>query len=1163
MDAGDGRQARRKLAAALQELRDRAERNVGHRIPYVEIAAASGADHKKLGKRLGEWFETGCKLSPDGTAQEVISYLEGRIGHPVRTPQQWEELLGGAREEAGRNRGGRPNNSYRPTEQPLRALHAADRYRPQELRGSQAAVVLSALEEMVDSESGYLVLEAPPWSGKTALLSTLVVTSTLPKTDRVAYFVRQAAGSEKGRVFLDSMVRVLGAHAGKPRATKDVATLLTLYEAAAARSVARGRRLLLVIDGLDEDAGDPMGSIASLLPPRVSPGLTVLVSRRRNPPLPHDVPADHPLRHARRVADFRPLPEARVLRDRVRSDFDALLSDNSSWGCEVVGFLAVAGGGLTETALMQLIGTGEHRDLPLPFHLTKLLHSVAARGLCLEDVDPDEFVLAHTDLYREALVGLGPTMCAALLQRLHAWADGYREEGWPATTPGFLLHRYLDTLSAPEHLGRRAAFTLDHRRLLRLADRGRTDLGLASVDRVAQATRTPAVLAFAAASRSLLAPRGRPVPHEVLRALCMVGDGERARSLALGVADPASKAVRLAEVVRALSAGGTPDTAEQARCFAREAAGWAEQSELQANSLAFTYEWNTPAVLAAIAVVLAEVGLSVEAVRLLSGVDICRPESVGPVARTAGLLREADRAFSDRVFDELLAEADGQAESAEGDPVLAVEIWASVAAHDPGRSEQALSRTGEFAEGFAVDFPGLAAADCCAVAASAIAGSVQEGALTDAWHRARKLAAVARSLVLGALDGAPMEALGDSLALVVRALLDLGERPAEVHDLLAEFPAEAGGRAAALLDGPAGTAEETGEPETEASLRRQVQRFSALADGPQLRHHLDRYLREVAAREARVDWLPWLFEALVDAGDDVSPALVVSMTEGGDPLLRVRVLAATARAHAEGGRRHEAVRWAAEAASTAARMDPQLAEVRVLVAQAFAHAGEAAQAASWTMPPSGRRPYGRAGIPYRRAALAVRAGLEPVSFVAEVMADGLSDGVLTAAGNDVVAALRTFASGARVGAHYGSLRTTAHARLATEPLLATGLALLQAVQGDDEGARRTACEVPDPSARGVAQAAVAGCLSCAPAYLDVAGDEDGWTLSMLRVLARQLRPARAGGSPLARELAVAALGTDSWYQALPVLSRVAPDGLPVVVQVLDQHGRVAAAAIRR
>ncbi len=377
-------------------------------------------------------------------------------------------------------------------------------------------------------------------------------------------------------------------------------------------------------------------------------------------------------------------------------------------------------------------------------------------------------------------------------------------------------------------------------------------------------------------------------------------------------------------------------------------------------------------------------------------------------------------------------------------------------AHDPGRSEQALSRTGEFAEGFAVDFPGLAAADCCAVAASAIAGSVQEGALTDAWHRARKLAAVARSLVLGALDGAPMEALGDSLALVVRALLDLGERPAEVHDLLAEFPAEVGVRAAALLDGPAGTAEETGEPETEASLRRQVQRFSALADGPQLRQHLDRYLGEVAAREARVDWLPWLFEALVDAGDDVSPALVVSMTEGGDPLLRVRVLAATARAQAEGGRHHEAVRWATEAASTAARMDPQLAEARVLVAQAFAHAGEAAQAASWTLPPSGRRPYGRAGIPCRRAALAVRAGLEPASFVAEVMADGLSDGVLTAAGNDVVAALRAFASGARVEAHYGSLRTTAHARLATEPLLATGLALLQAVQGDDEGAHRTA-----------------------------------------------------------------------------------------------------------
>ncbi|MFJ2876831.1 hypothetical protein ACIPJN_07625 [Streptomyces sp. NPDC086796] len=1159
LDAGDGRQARRKLAAALQELRDQAERSVGHRIPHAAICAAvPGADHDKLGKRLGEWFATGGKLSPDGAAQEVISYLEGRIGNPVRTPRQWEELLGGAREEAVRNRGGRPSGSYRPTGQPLRALHTADRYRPQELRGGQAVRSLSMLEELVGSASGYLVLEAPPWSGKTALLSTLVVTSTLPKTDRVAYFVRQAAGSEKGRVFLESMVRVLGAHVGKPRATKDVATLLTLYEAAAAKSVARGRRLLLVIDGLDEDAGDPLGSIASLLPPRVSPGLTVLVSRRRNPPLPHDVPADHPLRHAFRVADFMPLSEARVLRDRVRSDLDTLLSDNGGWGREVVGFLAVAGGGLTEAALMQLIEAGGHRDMPLPFHLAKLLRSVAARGLCLEGVEPDEYVLAHTDLYREALAGLGPTVCAALLQRLHAWADGYWEDGWPTTTPGYLLHRYLDTLSEPEHLDRRTAFTLDHRRLLRLADRGRTDLGLSSVDRVAQATPTPAVLAFAAASRSLLATRGRPAPREVLRALCMVGDGERARSLALGVADPASKAVRLAEVARALAATGAPDAADRARCLALEAAGWAEQSELQPKSLVATYEWDTLAVVPAIAVVLAEVGLSAEAVRLLSGVDICRPENVGPVARAAGLLREADQAFSDQVWDELMTEADSQAESAEGDPVLAVEIWASVAAHAAGRSEHLLSRMGEFAEDFAVDFPGLAAADCCAVAASAIAGSVQEGALTDASHRARKLAAVARSLVLGALDIAPVEALSDSLALVVRALLDLGELPAEVHDFLGEFPTEVGARASALLDDPA---EETGESEKEVSLLRQVQRSSALADGPQLRQHLDRHMREVAAREARVDWLPWLSEALVDAGDDVSPAFVVSITEGGDPLLRVRVLAAIARAHAEGGRRHEAVCAATQAASTAARMDPQLPWVRVLVAQAFAHAGEAEQAASWALSPSGGRPYGRAGVPYRRATLAVQAGLEPEAFVAAVMADGLPDGVVTAAGTDLLAILRAFASGAQVEAPCASLRTDAHARLATEPLLATGGALLQAVQGDDEGASRTAYEVPDPTARGVAQAVVAGCLSAAPAYLDVAGDEDSWTLSMLRVLVRQLRPTRAGGTTLARELVVAALGTDSWYQTLPLLSRVAPDGLPAVVQVLEHHSHAGAAGM--
>ncbi|WP_380284834.1 hypothetical protein [Kitasatospora purpeofusca] len=1154
-------EARAKLTAALKDLRARAESSAGRPLTNRQICAeVPGEDGRKLSKRLSAWFTGVDRPSSDEVAWRVISFLERCVGSPVRTPQQWNELLRGAREEARRNKGGRSATTYRPTPlPPLRHCRTADQYRPQELKGREKE--LARLHELVGSRSGYLSLVGPPWAGKTALLATFAATCTLPDTDLVAYFVRWKTGSDTARYFRDTMIRVLSGHVGKRPASRDTGTLLELYDAAARKSVECGRKLLLLIDGLDEDAvgtrdGQIEESIASLLPPRPYPGLVVLVSRRRHPPLPDDVPSDHPLRDAYPITGIRPSPEAAVLRGVVRRDLEVLLRDSGAWGREIVGFLAVAGGGLTEPALMQLVGTGGHDDMPIPYDLAMRLHSVAGRGVCLEDLEPDEFVLAHKDLYREALAGLGSPMCSALLHRLHAWADGFREEGWPATTPGYLLHRYLDLLARTDDVERRAAFTLDHRRLALLAAAGRTDLALSAVDQLAQELPTPAVLASAAASGSLLATGARPVPHEVLRALCLVGDSERARSLALGAGDPASKAARLAEVVRALSVLKTPDAAGKAVRFAREAAGWAERSERQPGSLSVASEWDAGPIVPCTAVVLAEVGLTDEAVRLLSCVDIRRPENVEPLARAAGLLRGADRAFSDRVSEELLLEAENQAESAEGDPVLAVEIWASVAAHDPGRGDRALARMRTFSEGFAVVRPGLAAADCCAVTASALARSAPEDGPGETWKQARELADTARSAVLGALDAAWPDELSGSLALLVQALLDLGELPTGIRGMLAGFPAQIAARAESLLDGDATTDEDqTGDAEAEVALLHRVRCSSELGDGPQLRSDLDRYLSTSAAGEAQVAWLPHLSEALAGTDDEAGSALVLSAAKGGGSLLQVRCLAAAARAHAEGGRQDAAVRCATEAARTVACLDPQPPEARALVAQAFAHAGEAERAASWAQPPSGRRPFGRAGIPYRRAALAVRAGLEPAAFVAEVVAEGLPGGGLSATGSDLVEAFRSLASGAQVEARIASLRTLARTRLAAEPLLATGLALLQAVRGDGAGACRTVGEVPDPAARGVAQATVAGCLSGVPAYLDVAGDEDNWMLSVFRVLAHQLRPAGAGGVPLASELVVGALGTDSWYRALPLLGRTDAAALHAVVEVLDRHGR--------
>lgn len=1137
------RQARDRLAAELRRLRDKTAGSPGGRITQSEIGREVGAGSR----RISELFLHGT-TSTD-LARRVIELLERRLSRPLYSPQHWEELLQASRAEAKSQQGGRPNNEYRPTAPPLlREIEPANQYRPLKQNGDRIEAEVRRLESLIRGTSGYLSLEAPPWSGKTTLLATFAATVALPSTNLVAYFVRRGTGSDTARHFRDTMLRVLSDFTGKNPTGKNTAELLKMYEAAAVKSAEYGRDLLLIIDGLDEDAEGSSGggtgaSIASLLPARPHPGITVLVARRRHPDLPDDILPDHPLRHAYRIP-FQPVPEA-VVQGRLASrDLNAFLREGT-WGREIVGFLALAGGGLTESALMQLIETGEHDDMPITFDLTLRLHSVAGRGFSLEELEPNEYVLAHEELYRAALTALNSPLRAALLYRLHAWADGYREAGWPDNTPGYLLYRYLNLLSMPDQNGRRIAFTLDHRRSLRLAARGRADLALSAIEDLAQALPNTIVLASAAASKSLLLAAGKPVPREMLRALSMVGDGERARALALRASDPLSKAARLVEVVLALSSVNSESAKEQAKRFAKEAAEWAEKAERDHRLLTAPSEWDAPSsIIPAIVIMMAKADLTDDAIRLLGRVDLRRPENIEPAARAAELLRTTDPALSDRVMDELTLEAQGHAEAEDGDPVLAVQTWASVAMHDAGRSKQALLKMKDLSERMATASPSLAAADCCAITASTMAASAME-------HRtqARALADTAKDLALAARGAGLDDQLGGSVTLLVKAFLDLGDPHDAVRNELAAFTETVAARAASIIDDTAAAEEDADEIEK----LRLLQHFSELGDGPLLRKQIDRHLRSFASAEGYLAWLPYLSEALANAQDKTGLALVRSMCDGKSRLLQVRVTAAAARGYAEAGARDEAQRCAADAADTAGCIDSEIPEARALVAQAFAYADDAARAALWTRPPSGIRPLGREGTLYRRAALAVQAGLEPAAFVTAALAEGLRGAGITATGSNLIEAFGELASGAVIEARIATLRSTAHARLATEPLLAAGLALLQAICGDDVDACQTADEVPNPDARGLAQAAVSRYLLGAPAYLEVGGDDDTWTLSILCVIARHLRSSEPVNMALAPKLIANALETENWYRVLPLLGRIDPDAVQAVVEVLDRH----------
>ena len=113
-----------------------------------------------------------------------------------------------------------------------------------------------------------------------------------------------------------------------PEATRE-AYLLDLLAQAAVACQDAGQRLVLVVDGLDEDRGVTTGphahSIAGLLPGDPPAGMRVIVAGRPNPPIPDDVPDWHPLRDPGIIRSLQDSPYARDVQRLGRQELQRLL----------------------------------------------------------------------------------------------------------------------------------------------------------------------------------------------------------------------------------------------------------------------------------------------------------------------------------------------------------------------------------------------------------------------------------------------------------------------------------------------------------------------------------------------------------------------------------------------------------------------------------------------------------------------------------------------------------------------------------------------------------------------------------------------------------------------------------------------------------------------
>ena len=498
----------------------------------------------------------------------------------------------------------------------------------------------------VSGDEAYVRWEAGPGAGKSALMYWLVLNPP-PGTWVISFFVtaRLAAQSDS-TAFTDALLDQLAAVTGEqvppstPAAVRD-GLRRRLLEKAAAQAVKAGRRLVLVVDGLDEDSGSLPGSglpsVAACLPKRFPDGLRVIVAGRPDPPLPADVDPDHPL-HSCTVRLLGASPYAADAMRRAQRELDEVLAAdrhrNDGLGYEVLGLVTAAGGGLGDRDLQQLTGCPA-------FEIDRLLGGVFGRTIASRPAPHAAarvFLFTHETLREQATERLGPDILDGFAGRLHAWADGYRQRRWPSDTPGYLLRGYPRMLADAGDADRLAALAADPVRHHRMLAATRGDAAALAEITAAHAlistSASPDLLAALrlAWHRGQLDRRNAHIPFELPAVWATLGQPVRAEALARSIPSDHHQALALAGVAMAAAGAGDYDRA-------RELADRAEQI-----ARSFTDAGWRMRVLAAAAAGVGDYDRAEQIARSTAIYMSDRPEILVTVAAAAARAGDYDRA---------------------------------------------------------------------------------------------------------------------------------------------------------------------------------------------------------------------------------------------------------------------------------------------------------------------------------------------------------------------------------------------------------------------------------------------------------------------------------------------------------------------------------------
>src|SRR5579883_2735487 len=145
---------------------------------------------------------------------------------------------------------------------------------------------------------------------------------------------------------------------------------------------------------------------------------------------------------------------------------------------------------------------------------------------------------------------------AGCVEALHAWAEEYQGQGWPSTTPEYLLDGYFRLLESNGDVVRMIACATDTRRHERLRElTGGDDAALQEIEACQAAIAEQDVPDRAAASALAMAHErltSRRFPASLPATLVAMGEPARAEQLASSIADPVQQARALHRLAIAL-----------------------------------------------------------------------------------------------------------------------------------------------------------------------------------------------------------------------------------------------------------------------------------------------------------------------------------------------------------------------------------------------------------------------------------------------------------------------------------------------------------------------------------------------------------------------------------------------------------------------------------